>query len=127
MTMPEDSRGPRLPPGRYVDLPGRGRTWVIDAPGPVGAPTLVLLHGLSATAALNWFTTFPTLARRFRLVAPDLRGHGRGIRSNRTFRLEDCADDIAALADALGIERFIPVGYSMGGPVAQLVWHRHPE
>jgi 3-oxoadipate enol-lactonase len=41
--------------------------------------------------------------------------------------LEDCADDAIAVCDVLGIEQFIPVGYSMGGPIAQLVWHRHPE
>ena len=32
-----------------------------------------------------------------------------------------------AVADALGIERFVPVGYSMGGPIAMLMWHRHPH
>ena len=41
------------------------------------------------------------------------------------FRLADCADDVAALADVLGIDSMIPVGYSMGGPIAQLLWHRH--
>ena len=41
--------------------------------------------------------------------------------------MSDCADDIVAVADALGIERFVPVGYSIGGPVAQLVWHRHRD
>src|SRR5262249_834308 len=35
------------------------------------------------------------------------------------------ADDVAALADVLGIDRFIPIGYSMGGPIAQLLWLRH--
>jgi len=54
----------------------------------------------------------------------DHRGHGRGIRSAKPFRLADCADDVAALADRLGIETFIPVGYSMGGTVAQLMWRR---
>jgi pimeloyl-ACP methyl ester carboxylesterase len=39
--------------------------------------------------------------------------------------LEDCADDVAALAEVLGITQLIPVGYSMGGPVATLVWRRH--
>jgi 3-oxoadipate enol-lactonase len=61
------------------------------------------------------------------VVALDHRGHGRGIRTWRRFRLEDCADDAVAVADQLGIGRFIPVGYSMGGPIAQLVWRRHPE
>lgn len=61
------------------------------------------------------------------MVALDHRGHGRGIRSRRPFRLEDCADDVAALIDHLELGPSIVVGYSMGGPVAQLVWRRHPE
>ena len=61
------------------------------------------------------------------MVALDHRGHGRGIRSRKVFRLEDCADDAIAVLDVLGIERCIPVGYSMGGPIAQLMWKRHPE
>lgn len=55
----------------------------------------------------------------------DHRGHGRGIRSRRPFRLDDCADDAAALIRALHLGRVIVVGYSMGGLVAQLVWKRH--
>jgi 3-oxoadipate enol-lactonase len=43
------------------------------------------------------------------------------------FRLADCADDVAALASVLEIDHLIPVGYSMGGPIAQLVWKRHPS
>ena len=61
------------------------------------------------------------------MLAPDLRGHGRGIRSRRRFRLADCADDLAALLDELGVGPVIVVGYSMGGPVAQLLWRRHRE
>ena len=86
----------------------------------------MLLHGLAATADLNWFPSYFPLARSYRVVALDQRGHGRGIRSRRVLRLEDCADDVVALADELGIRSFIPVGYSMGGPIAQLIWKRHP-
>lgn len=57
----------------------------------------------------------------------DHRGHGRGIRSRRRFRLADCADDAAALIDHLGTGPVIAVGYSMGGPVAQLLWRRHRD
>jgi pimeloyl-ACP methyl ester carboxylesterase len=88
---------------------------------------VLLLHGLGATAALNWFAVFAPLGARYRVVAVDHRGHGRGIHSWRAFRLADCADDAAALLEVLGIERAIAVGYSMGGPIAQLLWHRHPE
>jgi pimeloyl-ACP methyl ester carboxylesterase len=60
-------------------------------------------------------------------VALDHRGHGQGIRVGSRFRLADCADDVAALADVVGIDRFIAVGYSMGGPIAQLTWQRHRD
>lgn len=91
-----------------------------------GAPTLVLLHGLGVDADLNWFACYAGLAQRYHVLAIDHRGHGRGIRAPR-FRLADCADDVAALCDVLDIERVVPVGYSMGGPIAQLLWHRHPD
>lgn len=118
--------GPPLPPGRMVELPHRGRTFVREARGPAGAPTVVLLHGWTANADLNWFATFGALSRHFHVVAPDLRGHGRGVRTRRRFRMRDAADDVAVLLDVLGIDRPIIVGYSMGGAVAQLLWRRHP-
>lgn len=82
-----------LPPGRALDLPGRGQTFIREVQGPPGAPTIFLLHGWTATADLNWFTAFDTLGEHFRIIAPDHRGHGKGINSKSPFRLEDCADD----------------------------------
>jgi 3-oxoadipate enol-lactonase len=117
-----------VPPGRRVELAGRGTTFIVDVDGPPGAPTLFLLHGLVASTYLNWFPAFADLSRHFRVVAMDLRGHGRGIPlGGRRFRFADCADDAVLVADQLAIDRFIPVGYSLGGPVAQMVWRRHPE
>lgn len=98
------------------------------ADGAEDVPTLLLLHGWTANSALNWFACFaPLTAAGFRVVALDHRGHGHGIRTARKFRLGDCADDAVAVLDVLGIERVVPVGYSMGGPVAQLVWRRHRD
>src|SRR2546423_1505563 len=94
--------------------------------GPAGAPTPLLLHRLVASSYLHRLPAFRVLNERFRIVATDLRGHGRAA-SVRRFRLEDCADDMAAVAEALGVERCIPVGYSLGGPVAQLFWRRHRD
>jgi len=108
-----------------ADLPGRGTTRVWECAGPRGAETLVLIHGVTFTAELNWRGVFAALGRHFRVVAADLRGHGDGIRARSRFRLEDCADDVAALAGVLGLDRFTVVGYSMGGMVAQLVYRRH--
>lgn len=90
-------------------------------------PPLLLLHGWSSTAALNFYRCFPELVRRYRVVALDHRGHGRGVRSRLPFRLEDCADDAAAVADDLRLGPSTVVGYSMGGPIAQLMWRRRPD
>jgi 3-oxoadipate enol-lactonase len=98
---------------------------VRDIPGPPGATAVLLLHGLGATARLNWGPCFRPLSRHFRVLAVDHRGHGRGLRTRR-FRLEQCADDAVAAARARGARRFIAVGYSMGGPIASLAWRRHP-
>ena len=124
---PDVVGGPPIPMGRRVELPGRGTTFVREVEGPPGAPTVLLLHGLIASAGLNWFQAFAPLGEHFRVLAPDLRGHGRGIRTWSRFKLADCADDVAALLDQLDVGPVIVVGYSMGGPVAQLLWHRHPD
>ena len=101
--------------------------FVLDTAGAEGATAVFLLHGLGATAALNWPGAATALSPGFRVLEVDHRGHGRGIRSARRFRLEDCADDLVALADVVGVERFVAAGYSMGGPIALLAARRHPD
>ena len=110
-------------------LPNRGEIFYRHHrhPDPT-APTLLLLHGWTASADLQFFTAYETLAEAYSFVAVDHRGHGRGIRNVREpFRLEDAADDAAALVEALGLGPVILVGYSMGGPISMLFWLRHPE
>jgi len=122
----EDGRArPALPPGRFVDLPGRGTTYIREFAGPDDAPAVLLLHGWTATADLNWHPSYRPLSNHFRVIAMDHRGHGRGLRGR--FRLEDCADDAAMLLDQLEVDSCIAVGYSMGGPIAQLLHRRRPE
>lgn len=125
--MSQDILTPKLPTGRFVDLGDRGTIIVRDFGGQPGAPVIALLHGWTATADLNWFKCYETLGEHFRVIAFDHRGHGTGVRTKQPFRLEDCADDVADVTAALGVDTFIPVGYSMGGPIAQLVWKRHRE
>jgi len=118
---------PDVPPGRFIDLPDRGTTFARDVTGPEGSPTVVLLHAWFATGGLNWLGAFPRLGEHFHVVAPDLRGHGQGLRTSERFSLADCADDVAALMDHLELRSAIVVGYSMGGPVAQLLWRSRPD
>lgn len=123
---PAEVPAPTLPPARSVEIEA-GAVTVREVTGPPDAPAVFLLHGWTATADLNFFRNYEALGQHARVLAFDHRGHGRGVRGRRAFRLEDCADDVVAVADALGIDRFVVLGYSMGGAVAQLVWHRHRE
>lgn len=112
-----------VPSGELRELAGRGSTFVVDTGGE--RPPLLLLHALACTGLLTWYPSLGELARRYRLVIFDQRWHGQGIRSPR-FDLTDLADDVIAVADLLGIERFCLAGYSLGSLVAQLTAYRHP-
>jgi pimeloyl-ACP methyl ester carboxylesterase len=91
------------------------------------APTLLLLHGWTASSDTQFFTAYEELAKDYSFIGVDHRGHGRGLRPNRTFSLEECADDAAALVRWLNIDKVITVGYSMGGPISLHLAHRHPD
>jgi 3-oxoadipate enol-lactonase len=125
-TLPEVAPVGRLPRGHVVELSNRGSTYVVDSGPTASGPTFVLLHSLACTGLLTWYPSLAMLRRFGRVVVFDQRWHGAGIASPR-FLLEDCADDVAALADELNIETFIPVGFSMGSLVAQQVWRRHRD
>ncbi|GAA3722927.1 alpha/beta fold hydrolase [Gordonia hankookensis] len=114
-----------IPAGASVDLPGRGPTYVTDS-GPKDAPAVFLLHSVLTTGLLCWYPVIPELNQRYRVITMDQRWHGRGIRSDG-FDLVDCADDVVALADTLGIDTFIAAGFSMGGGIAQLTWRQHRQ
>jgi 3-oxoadipate enol-lactonase len=116
-------------PGHTVVLPGRGEIFFRDT-GNVDAPlgTVLLLHGWMFCADFNWITAWQPLREAgYRALAPDHRGHGRGIRSLEPFRLVDCAEDAAELIRQLDVAPVLVHGYSMGGAIAQILAHRHPE
>ena len=124
---PEPPVPPPLPPGCLVDVPGRGEVFVRRVDGPPGAVPVLLLHGWTSSADLTWWRAYERLGTLGPVVAIDHRGHGRGLRTNERFTLEDAADDAAGLLRELGLGPAIVCGYSMGGPISMLVWQRHPE
>lgn len=117
---------PGLPPARIVHVPGHGEFFLREAGDPAAQP-VVLLHGWMFPADLNWSTCYAPLGEIAHVVALDHRGHGRGPRPSAPFRLADVADDVAAVLRHLDMAPAVAVGYSMGGPVAQLLWQRHPD
>jgi 2-succinyl-6-hydroxy-2,4-cyclohexadiene-1-carboxylate synthase len=91
-------------------------------------PPLVLLHGFTGSAE-TWAPLRTQLEPAHRIVAIDLPGHGRSSvpESPARYALERFADDLSRVLDALGIERTVMLGYSMGGRAALRFAHRHPE
>jgi 3-oxoadipate enol-lactonase len=90
--------------------------------------TIVLLHG-NAESGRAWYAWVPELARRFRVVRPDMRGYGASTPMERDFKwsLDVIIDDYARLMDALGVRRFHLVGAKIGGIVARAFAARRPE
>lgn len=91
-----------------------------------GAP-LVLLHGWPQTC-FAWRKVVPVLARRFRVIAPDLRGLGDSSRPRDGFDKQTVARDVAQLLrGGLGIDSAHVVGHDWGGPVAFALAAFHPH
>lgn len=107
-------------------MPGRGELFVRDSGG--SGPPVLLLHGWMFSADTNWAPVYGALEQAgHRVIALDHRGHGRGLRTPEPFRLADCAADAAGLLRELGTGPAIVVGYSMGGPIAQLLAREHRD
>jgi pimeloyl-ACP methyl ester carboxylesterase len=91
-----------------------------------GVP-LVLLHGLGNEAHL-WDDFVPSVAPHYRVLALDQRGHGDSDWDPEArYDAESMTDDLEAVLNALEIDRFVLVGFSMGGRVSMTFAGRHPE
>src|SRR5262245_5187259 len=97
---------------------------VVDGPGD--APVLVLGSSIGTSTAL-WEPQVPALARRFRVVRYDHRGHGRSPVRPGPYELADLGGDLVALLDRLGVERAHVCGLSLGGMVSMWVAAHAPD
>jgi proline iminopeptidase len=104
-----------------------GAKWVPDGPVRREKPTRLLLHGGPGLDHSSWKPAFSCLTDLVQLVYLDQRGNGRSDRStSEHWNLDQWADDVRGLCDALGIERPVVMGTSFGGFVAQAYAIRHP-
>ena len=88
---------------------------------------VVLLHGSFMTIDLAYGQLIPELSKNRKVIALELRGHGRTADIDRPLSFEPMADDVANLLKYLKIESADVFGYSMGGTVALQLAARHPE
>jgi len=96
--------------------------------------TLVLLHGgmvstnpLWTGVPIGYASHMEALAAHFRVIAPDTRGGGRTPHGEGPMTFDVLADDVAALIEALGLERPAVAGFSEGGITATILGIRHPD
>jgi pimeloyl-ACP methyl ester carboxylesterase len=94
--------------------------------GDERAPTVLLLHGLTATHRY-WTQNVPSLARRWRVIALDLPGFGLSDKPDVDYTPAYFVDAVCALLDHKGIRRASVIGNSMGGLVAMTLALRDPE
>jgi pimeloyl-ACP methyl ester carboxylesterase len=100
--------------------------FLIRDAGPEEGDPVLLIHGLGGSSLSEWYQVAPKLAAERRVILVDHRSHGLSPIIAERFEVEDVADDIVGVLDALGIGRVAVVGYSMGGAVAQTIANRHP-
>ncbi|HEY4390356.1 MAG TPA: alpha/beta hydrolase [Paenibacillus sp.] len=87
-------------------------------------PTIVLLHGFCGSSAY-WERLAPLLSKEYRVVMPDLRGHGASDAPVGPYTIEQMADDIAALMEQMGVSEYTLLGHSLGGYIALSLAERY--
>ncbi|MGW0770543.1 alpha/beta fold hydrolase [Streptomyces sp. NPDC002676] len=108
-----------------LELDGARLTYDDEGPRDAAETPLVFVHGWTANRH-RWDHQMAHFAARRRVIRLDLRGHGEstgaGVRT-----IAELAQDVLALLDHLGVERFVLVGHSMGGMISQTIALAHPE
>jgi magnesium chelatase accessory protein len=94
---------------------GRQRFWTIDT-GPKDAPTLLLLHGTGASGH-SFARTIPGLAQSYRVITPDLPGHGCSPGFSGRLGLDAMAQDLWTLCDTLQVQPQAIIGHSAGAAI----------
>lgn len=108
----------------FVDL--GGTVFHVCEDGPPGAPAILLLHSLGTTMEI-WAPQWPVLARQYRVVRMDLRGHGLSGATPGDYSMASLAADAVAALDSLDIEAAHVAGVSIGGRLCLELAAHHPD
>jgi pimeloyl-ACP methyl ester carboxylesterase len=88
-------------------------------------PAILCLHGRWGRAE-TWIDFIRHFGNKYHIIAPDQRGHGLSGRPESTYSADEMSEDMARLADHLGLDELIAVGHSMGGRIGAYLAARHP-
>src|ERR1700760_3250637 len=107
---------------RYLELHGDRVAYRDEGSGDV----LLLIHGMAGSSE-TWRAGMPQLAKRYRVIAPDLLGHGKSAKPRGDYSLGAFAVWLRDLLDELGVASATIVGQSLGGGVAMQFVYQHPD
>ena len=107
---------------KFVDIHGERVAVCDEGEGEA----LLLIHGMAGSSQ-TWRAIMPQLAKKYRVIAPDLLGHGQSSKPRTDYSLGAFAVGLRDLLDELGVESATIVGHSLGGGVAMQFLYQHPD
>jgi pimeloyl-ACP methyl ester carboxylesterase len=103
-----------------------GHDVAFRAAGPLDAPVLCFVHGIAGSSA-TWTPVMSRLSDRYRVIAPDLLGHGESAKPRGDYSLGAYASGVRDLLTILGHEGATFIGHSLGGGIAMQLAYQFPE
>src|ERR1700754_1038093 len=107
---------------KFIDLHGERIAVRDEGEGEA----LLLIHGMAGTSD-TWRAILPQLAKKYRVIAPDLLGHGRSSKPRTDYSLGAFAVGLRDLLDELEVDSATVVGHSLGGGIAMQFLYQHPD
>lgn len=107
---------------KYLDVHGERVAYLDEGTGDA----ILLIHGIAGSSQ-TWRSVIGPLSRKYRVVAPDLLGHGNSSKPRSDYSLGAMSVLVRDILDGLGITRATIVGHSLGGGVAMQLVYQHPE
>ncbi len=107
---------------KYLDVHGERVAYLDEG----GGEAILLVHGIAGSSQ-TWRSVIGPLSRKYRVVAPDLLGHGNSTKPRSDYSLGAMSVLVRDILDGLGITRATIVGHSLGGGVAMQFVYQHPE
>jgi pimeloyl-ACP methyl ester carboxylesterase len=107
---------------KFIDIHGERIAYYDEGRGEV----LLLIHGMAGSSQ-SWRELIPRLAERYRVIAPDLLGHGQSAKPRTDYSLGAFAVGLRDLLDELGVASATVVGHSLGGGIAMQFLYQHPD